>query len=177
MKRILMLLAVSLCFCLSAKAQVFVGGDFSYFKTRNQLEIKYRSYAPRIGYQYKNLALGIMVSYRRLIPMYNSNYSLAGDMALELVPFIRYHLINKNKLSLYLETDYSHTTHKKEHYQSITCSPGLQYQISPHCFVAARIGLIGYSNSTWYGFKGFGYSFGLSSSSLSFYFYLGKKTE
>lgn len=177
MKKILIIIAASICLCLGAQAQVFLGWQYTKYRTPDPIDYKYRSVGLCVGYQYHKIALGTSFVFQRLTPMAHGNYSMGGDFALDLYPFIRYHVYTKGKLSLYLETGYSYTVHKKEYYHSVHLSPGVQYRLSHRIAVAAQMGLIGYSNSNWYGYKGFGCSLGLGASSLSFYINLGKKTN
>lgn len=178
MKRILIIIAASICLCLSAQAQVFLGGQFIKYRTPDPIDYKYHSYGLCLGFQYHKIAVGTSVEYQKVTPMAHGNYSLGGDFALDLYPFIRYHVYSKDRLSLFLQAAYHYTVHKKEYYHAVGVSPGIQYRLSHRISVAAMLGVIGYSDSNWYGYKGFGYSLGLSASSLSFYINLGKaRTE
>jgi hypothetical protein len=176
MKRILIIIAAIICLCLNANAQMFFGGKMAKYSPRGTDSQTYISFAPTIGYQYHKLALGMDFSYQKYYASYDKK-----ECAIELFPFIRYYFFNKNKLSLFIEADYAYSIHKidldnysyhkNERYHAVYCSPGIQYQLSPQCAVVAFIGLIGYSDSYWYGFKDFGCTFGLSATSLSFYYY------
>lgn len=178
MKRILIIIAASICLCLSAQAQVFLGGQYTKYRTPSPIDYKYRSIGLCLGFQYHKIAIGTSFDFQKLTPMAHGNYSMGGDFALDLYPFLRYHVYTKDKLSLFLEAGYNYTVHKKEYYHAVSFSPGIQYLLSHRIAVAAKLGLIGYSNSNWYGYKGFSCALGLGASSLSIYIRLGKaKTE
>lgn len=176
MKQFLIIFATTICLCLNAKAQLFFGGELSRYNLNGTTNQTYRSIVPCLGYQYKKLAFGMDFAYRKV----NTTYSIR-DKAYEFYPFVRYHFLNINKLSLFIEADVAYSIHKTEldnysyhkdqRYHAIYCSPGIQYQLSPQCAVVAFLGLIGYSDSYWYGFKDFQCSFGLGATSLSFYYY------
>lgn len=171
MKRILIIIAASICLCLSANAQVFFGGKITKYKSGN---IKYYSFSPSIGYQYNRLAFGFGFGHQKASYLFNGVYTTDRDSAFDLFPFMRYHIYDKDKLAFFLEAAFVYSIHKREHYHAIYCSPGLLYRFTPHCAATATLGLIGYSDSYWYGFKDFKCSFGLSTTTLSFYYYFGK---
>lgn len=177
MKRILIIIATAICFCINSEAQMFIGGQLSRYNLNGNDNQKYRMILPCIGYQHNKLAFGLDFGYGKV----NTTYSIR-DKAIEFYPFLRYYYYKKNNLSLFIEADFAYSIHKTDfdnysyhkdqRYHAVYCSPGIQYSFSPRCVAVAFIGLIGYSDSYWYGFKDFQCSFGLSTTSLSFYYYL-----
>lgn len=182
MKRILIIIIMAVCLCSNADAQVFFGGELSKYKLNTAGNRNYRSITPSIGYQYHKLAFGMVFSYRKVY----ASHSIK-DKAVELYPFIRYYYFKQNNLSLYIEANFAYSIHKTdydnysyhndERYRAVYLCPGIQYHLSPRCAAVATLGLIGYSDSYWYGFKDFGCSFGLGASTLSFYYYFSKKPD
>lgn len=167
MKRIIFIIAIAFCFCLNTQAQVFIGGKFS---NSTEHSLKYHLFSFCVGYQYNKLAWGLDYAFQNANRLYNGVYTIKREYAFDFSPFFRYHFYNNGKMSLFLLSEFTYTIHKNEKYHAIFCSPGIQYQLSKHCAVTANVGFIGYSDSYWYGFKDFGCSFELGSSSLSFYY-------
>lgn len=177
MKRLLITIATIFCFYVNAEAQMFIGGQLSRYNLNGTDNQRYVSLNPIIGYQYNKLAFGLGFAYSKV----NTTYSIK-DKAVEFFPFVRYYYYNKNKLSLFIEADFNYSIHKtdfdnysyhkRQGYHALYACPGIQYVLSPRCIAVAYIGLIGYSDSYWYGYKDFFCSLGLNTTSLSFYYYL-----
>lgn len=165
---------------IPAKAQLYAGGGFGYYKTKENNTgniIKHFDISPELGYRYQKFSAGLTFSYA-------FNYYISqswSESQYTFEPYFRYDLIVRKGFGFFTDVFYN-CTHFSEHlywgsdgpvYNShlVGVSPGVYYKLSDRLMALFRFGFMGYSSSAEAnGFEGFGINLSMSTSRIGFYY-------
>ena len=180
MKKVFLFLALVLAIVIPAKAQLYVGGGFSYYKSRvnnTEIQVKHFNISPELGYRYQRLSFGLTFSYASDI--YSEYYKDSKQYTFE--PYTRFDLVSLDNFGFYLEAFYSLTHHSEVlqysntgpvHFSHLVgLSPGVYYKFNDRLMAVFMFGFAGYSSShEANGFKGFGVDLSMNTSRIGFYY-------
>ncbi|MBR4146662.1 MAG: hypothetical protein IKU00_02080 [Bacteroidales bacterium] len=173
MKKAFLILVFVLSIVLPAKAQLYAGGGFAYYKNKVSYpdsEVKHFSISPEIGFRYHNLSAGLTFSY---ISKTYSNHSYSDLKQYIVEPYIRYDIITREKFGFFADAFYTYVN-STDIFGYIThevgISPGVFYKLTDRFSTLFRFGIVGYSSNESNGFKGFGINLSMSTSRIGFYY-------
>ena len=163
MKKIFLLLVISLACVGSALAQVWVCGNIGYSTTSFHTELngytsEYRmhnfDFNPSIGYDVnEHYTVGLNLGYEyRYAPM--SHYSVNNDFS--IAPFVRYYFADWKNLKFYAEGD---AIYNLKHLQNdetaqykrfgFAVIPGVDYAITDRIGIEATLGALNWKHSNY----------------------------
>lgn len=179
MKKTFLLVAFSLMIILPAKAQLYAGGGFSYYKSKKDntdIQVKHFDISPELGFRYQRFAFGLTFSYSS--DKYSSYYNDSNQYTFE--PYFRFDLVSLERFGFFMDAFYSLTHHSEilayDHgpiYFShlVGLSPGVYYKLSDRLMALFRFGFAGYSSSyEANGFEDFGINLSMATSRIGFYY-------
>lgn len=161
MKKLLLLLVIAVS-AISAKAQVYVGGEVGFWRDYDKNETTF-NLIPEIGYTLSDKwAIGTTIGYEYL-------YKQGSKVnAMQIAPYARYTYATFGKVNLFLDGGFGFYTYKVKgddsSYNSweLGIKPGLSVALSDELSFIAHCGFLGYRDAdkgsrTSYGKDGIGF--------------------
>ena len=176
MKKLFLLIAVAVV-TLTASAQVYVGGEVSFWREwQNAANKTTFSIMPEIGYNLdENWAIGTTLGYD-----YQYEKGVKYN-AFEVAPYARYTFAKLGNVNLFVDGGFGFATYKYKHNGvssdsqnawSVGLKPGLSVNLTEKLSFIAHVGFLGYRDADEapiFGQNGFG--FNLDGNALSFGLY------
>lgn len=185
---------------ISANAQIYLGGGFSYHTTEDESDfykdkIKNLTISPEVGYEFSHFAIGLSVGFQSTrnnlsFSVSNVTFKYHDYNSANIMPYFRWNVVKASRVAFFLDatwehcilTDIFHQGHEINNYREETIEkdsrkanfagilPGISLSITDHLSALMHFGIIGYSSD----FDFFGFEkFGvdLSMSTASLSFY------
>ena len=160
---------------IPVKAQLSIGGGFSYYTTEVNYpdsDVTHLSISPELGYRYNKLSAGFAYSFQT--STYN-HYAYTDTKQYTIEPYIRYDIIVRKGLGFFTDAFYSRSHFDASYSDPVThtvgVSPGIYYKLSDRFMAVFRFGFLGYSSSPQSsGFRGFGVDLSTNTTSIRFYY-------
>lgn len=185
---------------ISANAQVYLGGGFSYHTTEDEDvfykdKIKNFTISPEVGYEFSHFAVGLAVGFQSTrnhlsFSVSDVTFQYHDYNSTNIMPYFRWNVVKKNRVAFFIDatwehcilTDIFHQGHEIDGNREETIEkdsrkanfagirPGISLSITDHLSALMHFGIIGYSSD--YDFFGFEkFGVDLSMSTASLSFY------
>ena len=166
---------------IPAKAQLYAGGGFGYYKTKvnNNASniVKHFDISPELGSRYQRFSAGLIFSYA-FNDYINQNLT---ERQYSFEPYFRYDIIARKGFGFFTDVFYNYThvsnssyrgtNNTTNHSHLVGVSPGVYYNLSDRLTALFQFGFVGYSTSIKInGFDGFGINLSMSTSRIGFYY-------
>jgi maltoporin len=168
MKKIVLVALVALA-SMSAKAQVYMGGELSIWHNKDAKSTEF-ALAPEIGYNFsEKWAVG-----GNLIYEHSKEHDVKKN-GFAIAPYVRFSYYENELVRLFVDGGAGFSTEKvkdagkRENGYEVGLKPGIAIKLNEHFSLVAKCGFLGYRNDYIIGQNGGGLS--LTSEDLSFGFH------
>ena len=169
MKKIVVLLFVAVI-AMSAKAQVYVGGNVSLWHN-DDADNTFFAIAPEVGYNFsEKWAVGASLGF-----VHNSNKLADFKNAFYFAPYARYSFYENKVVRLFVDGTIGVSSVKYEVGGSnggfeLGVKPGIAIKLNNHFSLIGKCGFLGYRDDYAFGEQGYGFSFSSEDLSLGFHY-------